>query len=214
MEVITRYPITIVKTKAQAINDYRGSYHSSEGDIKVLSKGNVIIGGKKINPDDFYMNLTGSSPKAEVLAFQVFAIAKGEALTPDGLWGAKTAAAYSKWGNDWETSKIVAPTTTTTPPTEQKKEEMKKKGLQWDKVRGTWMKVKDTGFLQGMFPNLFGNQNQTGPGPEMPISNTPEAPAPDKKGMSKGMKIGLAVGGVLLLGTVIYFATRKKTAKA
>jgi hypothetical protein len=176
----------------------------------------MYINKVRTNPEEFYMNLTGTSSKADILAFQIFAIAKGEALTPDGLWGPKTSAAYTKWGNDWETSKIVVPTTpppTTTipPPTEQKKEEMKKKGLQWDKVKGTWMKVKDTGFLQGMFPGLFANQNQTGPGPEMPVTTAPETPGADpKKGMSKGMKIGLIVGGVVLLGTVIYFATRKK----
>jgi hypothetical protein len=48
------------------------------------------------------------------------------------------------------------------------------------------------------------NRNKSMPPASMP------PPPPPPTGLSKGAKIGIAIGGVAVLGLVIYLATRKK----
>lgn len=57
------------------------------------------------------------------------------------------------------------------------------------KERATWQKCVDAN----------GGQTTSAPAPE-PTSTTP----PVEQGMSKGMKIGLIVGGVALLGVIVF----------
>jgi hypothetical protein len=97
-------------------------------------------------------------------------------------------------------------------PSSSDVEKAKKEGFDWDKATGTWKKVQDSGVLD-YIAGLVGRRNQqpvqtfsggvTNQQPVMPVETR-------ERGMSTGMKIGIAVGGVVLLGTIIYFATRKK----
>jgi hypothetical protein len=95
-------------------------------------------------------------------------------------------------------------------PTQQQIEEQKKKGLTWDKVKGTWVKAKESGLLDSIIS--FITPTQTAPVSSPPQSEPINTPA--KEGLSKGAKIGLIVGGLAVVGAIIYFATKdKKTSK-
>lgn len=94
-----------------------------------------------------------------------------------------------------------------TQPTPQQIEEQKKKGLTWDKVKGTWVKAKESGLLDSIISFITPTQTA-------PVSAPPQAePIPTeqpKEGLSKNAKIGLIVGGLAVVGAIIYFATKDK----
>ena len=93
-------------------------------------------------------------------------------------------------------------------PTAQQIEEQKKKGLTWDKVKGTWVKAKESGLIDSIVNFLT---------PSAPVTPTPTPtptpsvePPPPPKGMSTTTKIVIGVGAVAVLGAIIYFATKDK----
>ncbi len=67
--------------------------------------------------------------------------------------------------------------------------------------------------LAGNFMNK-GSQPQSDPSQSAPTTNTNSVqaplPVPEKKGLSTGAKIGIAVGGAVVLGLVIFLVTRPK----
>jgi len=218
MKILTEYPVRVVKKD------------------KLYTRKNFQPTYAYASSDDFY-GIDGKNKK-QVEEFQKFANSKGANLVVDGLWTIKsgkksnTQKAYDIYGSQWESSvvPIVAPTGNTqsstpptasaVPPTATNVEKMKKKGFNWDKAKGAWTKAQgfwgkldETGLL-GKAGDYFGlnlgSKTQTDGG--APIDSTePIAEIPtEEKGMSKGMKIGLAVGGAVILIAVIYMATRSK----
>lgn len=203
--------------------------------MKIITAYPVYINTKKVSCPDFYASLDGKSSKAEIQAFQDWMDVKhpgwvnGKSLNKGpgyGTFGPSTTKAWTNYGTEYTSGTTTTTTqtttqTTTTEPTPEQKVEMAKKGKVWDKVKG-WMpnpeqaknflaQVQQSGGIKGWLQGFFGGgQQQTGG--EMPnvTPETPGAPGPKKKGMSKGLKIGLAIGGAVLLGAIIYFATRKK----
>lgn len=119
------------------------------------------------------------------------------------------------------TQSNTPPTASAVPPTAANVEKMKKKGFNWDKAKGAWTKAQgfwgkldETGLL-GKAGDYFGlnlgNKQQTDGGAPVDSSELlVETPAEEKQGMSKNMKIGLAVGGAVVLIAVIYMVTRSK----
>ena len=219
MKILTEYPVRVVKKD------------------KLYTRKNFQPTYAYASSDDFY-GIDGKNKK-QVEEFQKFANSKGANLVVDGLWTIKsgkksnTQKAYDIYGSQWESSvvPIVAPTGNTqsstpptasaVPPTATNVENMTKKGFNWDKAKGAWTKAQgfwgkldETGLL-GKAGDYFGlnlgNKQQTDGGAPVDSSELlVETPAEEKQGMSKNMKIGLAIGGAVVLIAVIYMVTRPK----
>jgi hypothetical protein len=119
---------------------------------------------------------------------------------------------YSNYTSSTGAMAAGAAATSKTPSTSDI-EKAKKEGFDWDKATGTWKKVQESGALDYL-ASLFGKKNQQ-PTQAYYGSGTnyqpPVVPVDTKeKGMSTGMKVGLAIGGIAVVGAIIYFATRKK----
>ena len=88
-------------------------------------------------------------------------------------------------------------------------EKAKNRAKAWEKSKHVYGKAKESGLLQGL-ENLVLKQGQpdvSGGVNDMP----PPPPEPTKEPMSKGLKIGLIIGGVAVVGFAVYwFAIRKK----
>jgi hypothetical protein len=74
----------------------------------------------------------------------------------------------------------------------------------FDKLKNTWVRAKDSGLIDSARTFLTNKGQSNVPEPVMP----PPPPPPPPKGMSKGLKIGLIVGGVVVVGVVLYFLLR------
>jgi hypothetical protein len=119
-------------------------------------------------------------------------------------------------------------------PSTAEQVEQAKKGKIWDKAKG-WIqsdsakdllaKLQAAGGIRGLFGSIFGSKGGGAGFPSTdasPINNSGGGgsgdgggtPPPPPKGLSKGMKIGIAVGAVVVLGIIIYVATRPKTSVA
>lgn len=196
--------------------------------MKVITKYPVYINKERISHDSLYSALDGKSPKAEVQAFQDWLDVKhpgwvlGKNLNKGkgyGTFGPSTSSAWEKYSAEYTAFLAPASTTTTTSstpktgePSDAQKEEAKKKGLTWDKAKGAWTKAKDAGVFDTI-KDLFGKKDTSSS--QAPVADVPSAPASEDKKMSKTTKYILIGAGVLTLGAIIYFATRKKsTAKA
>ena len=188
--------------------------------------------------DGEWSNLDGKSSKVEILAFQKYVqtAIHPNAVKLNGRWDLKTKRAWKRYGRrfeDWKTKNVAGvtdpnnvvnpngpggternpsndPNLSNTDPSGRSRA-----GAFWDKTQNAWQKAESTGtldFLRGFLSgDATGNTNQNWDGGLN--NNQPYQPTPlpnQRQGMSKGMKIGLAVGGVVLLGTIIYFATKPK----
>jgi hypothetical protein len=219
MRVVTLYPVKVMNGKIRKL-DYMSSIDGKNKDqVKAFQE--WVIKNKGVNLD--YISATTK----QWVRYP---------LSVDGIMGTKgkTFDAYKKYGAEWEKSVINAPTSTTTTTTTETKpetvvvndapkvptgsdptptqvEEQKKKGVFWDKAKGVWVRAKDSGMLDRL-ANYFGLN--TGVAPETnPVVDTNTPPIDDKPKMSKGLKIGLIVGGVVLLGVIVYAVTRPKNGK-
>ena len=83
-----------------------------------------------------------------------------------------------------------------------------KAGMVWDKARGIFVKAKELGLVDG-FLNRLGVRRDRG---QTPITTTQEPPQ-TKQPMSNTTKILLGVGGLVVVGLLVYAVTRPKTGK-
>jgi hypothetical protein len=130
--------------------------------------------------------------------------------TPSELYAGVDAKQLPKAPLDFSKK---SPPTDTTKLSATNPEGEKRKGQFWDKAKGAWVKAKDSGLVDkgvGLFGKLFGNKDTASPEPVVITTTDVGAGSPEKKGMSKGLKIGLYVGGGLLLLGAIYMLTKKK----
>lgn len=192
--------------------------------MKVITEFPVYIDSKLVGGTD-WLNLDGKNQK-QVLDFQQYANKRGANLKEDGLYyredGKKsnTAKAYDLYGADWEKTLISTPSTGATPPpaptapapTPTQQAEAKKKGFNWDKAKGVWVKAGELGITDKLL-GLFGITPQPDSTlPDVSTSGTGVAPT-EKKGMSKTTKLVIVGGGILVVGLIIYAATRPKKGK-
>jgi len=219
------YETTLKDVSSQTFDNYYGA----DGDDYYNADG-----------DDYFDFDGKKASKTQLKAFQDYANKKGmkPKLVVDGVYGKNTQAAIDKFGADWDKMLAITmglavpesnplPTETPTPPPEEQVA-MAKQGKVWDKAKG-WVasgkaqellgKVQEAGGIRGFFGSIFGNKGGSAGAPpsDMPIDNSGSgdgSPSGKPAGMSKGMKIGLAVGGVILLATIVYFATRNKAVQA
>ncbi len=173
----------------------------------------------------------------EVKSFQTFANTKGAGLTVDGKWGAKSETAWAKYGADYVAmAKALGNTmlgmstnsgaTSTTEPSKEEQIKQAKKGKVWDKAKG-WItsdKAKDalaflqnSGGVKGFLGSIFGGgSSDQGTGSVQTSSEgsygsgLPTEVPSEKPKWSTGKKVAVFGGGALVLGLVIYFATRPK----
>jgi hypothetical protein len=189
--------------------------------MKVITEFPVYIDSRLVGGTD-WLNLDGSSAQSDILAFQKFANSKGYSprLVEDGVWGRKTKAAFSALGSQFgaplvTSSQTILPTpnTTTAPtPTATQQAEAKKKGFNWDKAKGVWVKAGELGITDKLL-GLFGiTPKPDSSMPDVSTGVTDVAPT-EKKGMSKTTKLLIAGAGVLVVGLIIFAATRPKKGK-
>lgn len=180
----------------------------------------LIVAGKKISNESKYLNLDGGSSKAEIKAFQDWMDANyptwlnGVALNKGagyGNFGKNTKSAWVSYGSIYDNrKKLGGVMETESRPTGTKMTAQEK----LDKAKGVAESGKgllETG--KGIFDTIggiFGKGKGATTGEPEVLSGGVYGQDNQKQGISKGMKIGLVVGGALLIGTVIYFATKKK----
>ncbi len=187
--------------------------------MNVITSNPVIINSSRVDTSDYYMAVDGLSASGTIKAFQKFANAKGWSpkLSESGIWNSQTEAASKVHGTAFDSFAIQTGMTLAgvagKTPSSSEQEAMKKKGFDWDKATGTFKKVRESGALDWL-TGLFGVQSQTPQYPDYsqgygtPVSTGPTLA--EKQPMSKGAKIALVVGGIALVGVVIYFIAKNK----
>jgi hypothetical protein len=159
------------------------------------------------SPQDWYLSLDASSSSSDVAAFQSYAKSKGADLGNggvDGKWSDSTSAAWKQYGDQYLASLNQANTqpTTTNQPTPEQIAVAKKNGFDWNSVTKKFEKFKESGALDAVL-SLFGLGKKPD---EAPTDNKLKNP---DKGMSTGAKIAIGVGAAIVLGVIVYTATKK-----
>ena len=146
-----------------------------------------------------------------------------------GTFGPSTSKAWGTYGADFvkslstgttptgTTPTGTTPTTPTAEPTKDEKIANAKLGKIWDKTKG-WItsdKAKDVlksltegGGIMGAINALLGGGSDATP--DATVTGGGTTTETTKEGLSKGAKIGIAVGSVVILGIIIYAVTRPK----
>lgn len=167
----------------------------------IVYKGEVFEGTETLSPlGGVYSNLDGKSSSAEILAFQKFANTRSAGLKEDGKWGPNTSAAWATFGplftNASSTTTATSPVTT--PSAEKTRAEKVKEGIGFAKESG----ILDT------ITGLFGKKSTAPAEQSLPGVAPSSTPQPATNNTMKYVLIG---GGVLVLGLVIYFATKSNS---
>lgn len=133
-------------------------------------------------------------------------------------FGPSTQNAWVSYGAEFAKSigQVVTSSQTVTPtstgaatPTATQQAEAKKKGFNWDKAKGVWVKAGELGITDKLL-GLFGIAPKPDSTlPDVSTGGTEVAPT-EKKGMSKTTKLVIVGGGILVLGLIIFAATRPK----
>lgn len=229
MKILTEYPVRVVKEQklytrknfdpayasADADDDFYGIDGKSVSQVKAFQKF-ANTKGANLTVDGLWARKDGKKSNTQK-AYDVYG-SQWESSVVSGSTPINTTT--STTNTTGSSPSATPPSATAVPPTATNIEKMKKKGFNWDKAKGAWTKAQgfwgkaeETGIL-GKVGDYFGLNLGNKPSPDggAPIDTTEpitETPA-EEKGMSKNMKIGLAVGGVVIIGLIIYAATRPK----
>jgi len=175
--------------------------------MKVFTINPIIVNGVNESYKDLYIPFDGrKASKETILAFQKYANKSGytPALKEDGIYGSNTQKAIdSGLGKKWDDlnayiSQAPSESISKAPLT---KEEKRKAFL--EKGKDVVKQAKESGLWDKAL-GLFGVKPTTEDG----SATTPEAKEDEKT--SKGVNIALVIGGVALVGAIIYFVTKKK----
>jgi hypothetical protein len=189
MKIKTSYPV-IIDGKDISPRDY---YSSASGDIsvdmdflpeeevtadgvKVVTKYPVILDGTDVSPRDYYSNASGIYSQLDLASI------------------AQAAEQYKKSG---------------TAPSSSAQKAAKEKGLFWDKAKGAWQSfsTSQTGqvalqqldaYLTARRDARFGTSSGGGFMPSEQATTAPTQP------MSRGAKIALIAGGIVVAGLIVY----------
>jgi hypothetical protein len=224
MKVVTQNPVLVGQ------EDYNGYTSNNEnnpnlknsqqdinvGDISIKSSYPVIVDGKNISQNEFLYTVPSEID--------------GIDLTPtdDFLWSGFPGPTTSLTGYKSPTSiKNFKPTPLTEQeytsalkdvpngPSAKEQKDKIKDGQFWNNLKGGWDKFKKTDSGQILIQSGVSylqkaldakNQSNT----TQTDTDTDKDKEPSKKPMSKTTKIALISTGVILLGVIIYFSTKKK----
>lgn len=190
MKIKTSYPV-IIDGKDISPSDY---YSSASGDflvdmdfvpqeevtadgVKVSTKYPVILDGTDISPRDYYSNLGG------------------------GTYGQLNLAEIAKAAEQYQKSG--------TTPSSKDQNKAKEKGLFWDKAKGAWQSFSNSqtgqvalqqldAYLTARRDARFGTSSGGGFIPAQ------QASADSNEPMSRGTKIALIAGGIVVVGLIVY----------
>lgn len=172
--------------------------------MNIITSNPIIYNGKNESNCDLYIPFDGKkASKDTLLAFQKYANKSGftPKLKEDGVYGKGTQAAIdSGLGKKWDDLNAYIGQTATSG--EVKKDE-KKKG---EKIKEAFKQAKESGLLDKAL-GLFGLGAKT-PAEDSGVSSAPSSIRDEESG--KGVQIALIIGGVALVGAIIYFATKEK----
>lgn len=195
--------------------------------MKIITGNPVILNGVKQNTNDYYLGFDAKNTD-EVKAFQdwldIFypTWLKGGKLNKGAGYGSYGPSTKAMEGKIAEFEKVTGKSTTATPlvdtkaPTPQEVEKQKKLGKVWDASKKAFVFAKESGILDTLLGKL-GIQKQDTSAGQTPVATSTETQTetgsgqPPKEGMSTTTKIVLIGGGVVLLGVIIYFATKSNT---
>lgn len=167
--------------------------------MNVLTINPIIVNGKRESRADLYIPFDGkNASKESVLAFQKYANKSGytPALKEDGIYGKNTQKAIdSGLGKKWDDLNALVSKT----PDSTKEKPKKGKELLNKAVTGL-EQAKESGLLDKI-GGLFG----LGATPAETPSVDTNAPVEESSS-----KLPYIIGGVVVLGIIVYFVTKKK----
>lgn len=190
--------------------------------MKIITANPIIIDEEKVSPSDEYLNISGGDNSEAIRQFQIYANKKGYSprLPENGIWTTDTANAAKIYGAEFDSfAKMVLGITTSTLVTPTKREpsiaeqeERKKRGEFWNKAKGTWEKVQESGLLQSVANLLSGNRQNPNWQQQPQWGGQPQwgsQPFVDTR-RQRNTNTALIVGGILVVGIVAFVALRKK----
>lgn len=232
MEVITQNPVLV--NKGDIINGYTlnsednatlyGKQQSvSLGDIVVKGTNPVFSGNKEVSRNEFLfaepVELEGETltPNDEFL----YSNAGGDLL--GNPYSGKPTSWYKPVGTSYTTTKITPAQYSASvkdipggPSAAEQVDKAKKEGKFWNALKGSWDKFKTTENGQiivqsgmALILSKLGGAGTTAPTTDTTPPVTP--PADDAKPLSKTTKTILIVGGVAVLGLIIYSIVKNKS---
>jgi hypothetical protein len=156
--------------------------------LKVTTSNPIVINSDRISPQDEYLNAHGECGCGELKS------RIGGGALDEAQEAADTAAAASESVSE---------------PSRREQRRQAREGNFWNRAKGTWEKARDSGALDFIAGLL--NQNRQQDTTDYSRDYTPVER--EKEGMKKGTKIALVVGGVALVGTIIYLVVKNKKGK-
>jgi hypothetical protein len=191
--------------------------------MEVITENPIIyIGANDTYDAEIFLALDGSNPSL-VRDFQEWANDKYKlGLKVDGKSGDKTRSAWKKYGEEYEKGnrgiglakpKVEKPASPTiipaVNPTPTQIAEAKKKGFNWDKARGVFVKAQELGIVDALLGRLGITPRTTTEFPEVGTETGMPLPDGEKKGMNNTTKILIGVGVIAVIGVILYSAKSK-----
>jgi peptidoglycan hydrolase-like protein with peptidoglycan-binding domain len=186
--------------------------------MEVITENPIIyIGANDTYDAEIFLALDGSNPSL-VRDFQEWANDKYKlGLKVDGKAGTKTRSAYKKYGEIYEKDqrgvglakpKVEKPAPPTVipavNPTPTQIAEAKKKGFNWDKARGAFVKAQELGIIDALLGKLGITPRTTTELPEVGTETGMPLPDAEKKGMNTTTKVLIGVGLIAVIGVILY----------
>jgi hypothetical protein len=196
--------------------------------MEVITENPIIyIGANDTYDAEIFLALDGSNPSL-VRDFQEWANDKYKlGLKVDGKSGNKTRSAYKKYGEEYEKGnrgiglakpKVEKPASPTiipaVNPTPTQIAEAKKKGFDWDKARGVFIKAQELGIVDALLNKLGITPRTTTPPVGVDTTFDPSgSPSEESKGMGTTTKVLIGVGVLAVVGVILYSVSSGKKAK-
>jgi hypothetical protein len=191
--------------------------------MEVITENPIIyIGANDTYDADIFLPLDGSN-KSLVRDFQEWVNGKYKLkLKEDGIAGSKTRSAYKKYGEEYEKDnrgiglskpKVEKPATPTVipavNPSPKQIADAKKKGFNWDKARGVFVKAQELGVLDALLGRLGITPRTTTELPEVGTEMGMPLPDGQKQGMNNTTKVLIGVGVIAVIGVILYSVKSK-----
>jgi hypothetical protein len=190
----------------------------------------IYIGANDTYDADIFLALDGKNPSL-VRDFQDWMddnyptwlngkkLNKGEGY---GKFRKNTQEAYKKYGEQYEKGnrgiglakpKVEKPATPTVipavNPSPTQIAEAKKKGFNWDKARGVFVKAQELGIIDALLGKLGITPKTTTEFPEVGTETGMPLPDGEKKGMNTTTKVLIGVGVIAVIGVILYSVKSK-----